>query len=136
MTPEQARQEQISAGRRMITLEHRSSASGHPMTTLEHRTLAGGRPQSGDQRPRAVARPPKGHDAILKAMQEERQLATIITTGDVMFEGLVTGRDKYTITLLTKHPKDSTRMIRRVFYKHAIEQFFGVQQDSDTPAVQ
>ncbi|MGN8188641.1 hypothetical protein ACTJLD_21895 [Burkholderia sp. 22088] len=127
MTPEQARQEQINAGRRMITLEHR---------TLESRTGSVARPQYGEQRPRATARPPKGHDAILKAMQEERQLATIITTGDVTFEGLVTGRDKYTITLLTKHPKDSTRLIRRVFYKHAIEQFFGVPQDSDASAVQ
>jgi hypothetical protein len=74
----------------------------------------------------------RGHDAILKAMQDNRQNATIITAGDgAKFKGVITGRDKFTITLKTAHP-DAERAakgetILRVFYKSAIEQFYGEQ---------
>ncbi|CAG9228988.1 RNA chaperone Hfq [Burkholderia vietnamiensis] len=118
MTPEQARQEQITLGRRMITAE------GGP--TREYAV----------RRPLAPRTAPKGHDAILKAMQEERQLVTITTTDGSMFRGFVTGRDKYTITLLTPHPENDKATIRRVFYKHAIEHFYGVQQVNESAAVQ
>jgi hypothetical protein len=125
-TPEQARQEQLAYGRR--TLRANPEYLDRPSTAVRpqerayttNRTSMPQRPNSG------------GHDVILKAMQQNGQRVTIITSGggDV-FEGVITGRDKFTITLKTKHP-DTLRAaagetVLRVFYKSAIEQFFGEQ---------
>jgi sRNA-binding regulator protein Hfq len=63
----------------------------------------------------------KGHDAVLKAIQESKQTATIVTRAGEVFVGQITGRDKFTITLLTG-------TIRRIFYKHAVEQFFAEEK--------
>jgi sRNA-binding regulator protein Hfq len=126
-TPEQARQEQLAFGRR--TLRTSQEYSDRPSTAVRpqersyttNRTVTPQRPNTG------------GHDVILKAMQQNGQRVTIITSGggDV-FEGVITGRDKFTITLKTKHP-DPTRegTILRVFYKSAIEQFWGEQVRRD-----
>lgn len=62
----------------------------------------------------------KGHDAILKALQERSKQTTIITLAGERFDGVITGRDKFTITLQVESG------IKRVFYKHAIEQFYSV----------
>lgn len=61
---------------------------------------------------------PKGHDAILKALQDSKATVTIVTSGGGdEFTGTIFGRDKFTITLLVDG-------VRRVFYKQAIEQFY------------
>jgi hypothetical protein len=120
LTPEQARAEQLAYGRSTL----RANPDYPRRITQPAREGYGSRPP--------LARKPNtgGHDVILKAMQEGGQKATIITQGDgVAFEGVITGRDKYTITLKTAHPdKDRAaagETIRRVFYKSAIEQFWG-----------
>lgn len=61
---------------------------------------------------------PKGHDAVLGALQESGRTTTIVTIAGEQFTGKVFGRDDYTITLLI----GSSRI---VFYKHAIERFYG-----------
>ena len=64
----------------------------------------------------------KGHDAILKSLQDGEQLITITTMGDgTEWTGKMAARDKYTITIQL----DSG--IRKTFYKHAIESFEPVQ---------
>lgn len=62
---------------------------------------------------------PKGHDAVLKALQDSGRTCTIVkaSSGDKLV-GKIVGRDKFTITLLVEG-------VRRVVYKHAIEEFFG-----------
>jgi len=134
-TPEQTRRDQLAYGRTVISVDNTRAASTRPeVRPAEVRAFA----TPGSALTRAAPRvPPKGHDAILKAMQDNAQIATIITSGggDV-YVGTITGRDKYTITLLTDHP-DATveKKIRRVFYKSAIEQFWGEEVPRPTREV-
>jgi len=127
-TPEQARAEQLAYGR--STLRTSSEYRGRADTATRPYERS-----SGTQRAPLRVVGSKGHDVILKAMQENGQHATIITLDGEKFEGVVTGRDKFTITLKTKHP-DVLRAgrgetIRRVFYKSAIEQFWGEEARRD-----
>lgn len=58
----------------------------------------------------------KGHDAVLKGMQDVREMARVcLMSGDIHI-GKVVNRDRYTITLEIEGKK-------RVIYKHAIEFF-------------
>jgi sRNA-binding regulator protein Hfq len=121
-TPEQARLEQLAYGRSTLRT---SPDYQRPERSNTHRESYGreARPRLSSSSPRPG---PKGHEAIVKAMQDNSQRATIVTAGGgEVFEGIVTGRDKFTITLMTAHPTDATRKVRRVFFKHAIEQFWG-----------
>jgi sRNA-binding regulator protein Hfq len=72
-----------------------------------------------ERRPSGPKIGPKGHDAVLKALQDSGRLCTIVkaSSGDKVV-GKIVGRDKFTITLLVDG-------VRRVIYKHAIEEFFG-----------
>ena len=63
----------------------------------------------------------KGHDSILKKLQETKQETIIVTLNNTEYCGTISGRDKYTITLMTEDG------IRHVFYKSAIEQFFSIK---------
>ncbi|MDP9155282.1 MAG: RNA chaperone Hfq [Pseudomonadota bacterium] len=129
LTPEQTRAEQLAYGRQTLRA---SSDYVRPAATTATRPYD--RSSQPSTRP-PLRTGPKGHDAILKAMQENSQRATIVTGDGAAFEGVVTGRDKFTITLKTKHP-DADRAaqgvtIRRVFYKSAIEQFWGEEVARD-----
>jgi sRNA-binding regulator protein Hfq len=88
------------------------------------------RPRPGFER---SDKKPKGHDAVLKALQDSGRQCTVVTLSGETFFGKVIGRDKFTITLLvTASPTDiGPELIRRVFYKHALEQFYG--EEAPTP---
>jgi sRNA-binding regulator protein Hfq len=93
-------------------------------STLHTRREYHRNPQFGGDRPKPVV---KGHDAVLKALQDSGRQATIVTLAGEKFVGKIVGRDKYTITLLVV---EGSNAIRRVFYKHALEQFFGEEPQS------
>jgi len=91
---EQTRQDQINEGR--------------------SRTLS---PKTGSRPPKKVF-VAKGHDAILKSVQDSAGLIEITPISDgVTVVGKLVARDKYTITV----EFDAGR--RRTYYKHAIESF-------------
>src|SRR5260370_42175675 len=118
-TPEQARRDQLAFGRTTIAVDNNTGAIGDRHISRPFAVTVS-TPRTA---PRVI---PKGHDVILKAMQDNAQIATIVTASDgEAFVGTITGRDKYTITLMTDHPTDKSKKIRRVFYKSAIEQFWG-----------
>jgi hypothetical protein len=124
-TPEQTRRDQLAYGRTTLSVDNERAVGhrveAHPASV---RPFSFTKPDT----PRPTARViPKGHDVILKAMQDNAQIATIITSGGGdAYVGTITGRDKYTITLMTDHPDPTaTKKIRRVFFKSAIEQFWG-----------
>lgn len=130
-TPEQARRDQLAYGRSTLRMPEGFER--------------GGLPRPAHAVSRLASKPgPKGHEAILKAMQDNAQKVTIITADGAKFEGTVTGRDKYTITLKTPHPDGvlagDGRTILRVFFKSAIEQLWGEQaprrNEADETAVQ
>lgn len=129
-TPEQVRLDQLQHARRTLSLSGEATQRPARETTREYpRTSRPGLAAASTRIPRPGSN--RGHDMILKAMQENAQRATIITADGAKFEGVITGRDKYTITLKTTHP-DEVRAaagdkILRVFYKSAIEQFWGEQ---------
>lgn len=77
-------------------------------------------PRSFDKRPGV-----KGHDAVLKALQDGGRQATLVTLAGESFGGKIVGRDKFTITLLV----DSVRL---VFYKHGLERFYGEEAPTHT----
>lgn len=61
---------------------------------------------------------PKGHDAVLKHLQESATPVEVyLTTTEVPVLGKIVARDRFTITLML----DSG--LRRTYYKHAIESF-------------
>lgn len=70
---------------------------------------------------------PKGHDALLKAAQDNRTPVIIVTMSDgAAIEGVVVARDKFTITLEIRVPQSpdvSEFTYKQTFYKHAIESF-------------
>jgi hypothetical protein len=135
-TPEQTRRDQLAYGRSTISVDNTRAVGTRPeVRSVDARALS--TTGSVSMRTAAPRVPPKGHDAILKAMQDNAQIATIITSGggDV-YVGTITGRDKYTITLLTNHPDLTVeKKIRRVFYKSAIEQFWGEEVPRPTREV-
>lgn len=67
----------------------------------------------------------KGHDAILKAAQDSRNLIRIVTSGDgATHVGRLVARDKFTITIEVEFDTTVAPFsVRRTFYKHAIEYF-------------
>lgn len=80
-------------------------------------------PQQGQPpRKEAVA---KGHDAVLRALQNDGRKITVFTITGKTFTGKVVGRDKFTITVLDADG------IRAVIYKHAIELFFGAERTTE-----
>lgn len=86
----------------------------------QRRTLSA----NGNRRPTTQKKPfvAKGHDAILKGVQDSEGFIIITTVGDGSEHvGKMIARDKYTITILT----DAGR--KKTLYKHAIESFEPVQ---------
>jgi len=81
---------------------------------------------TSDQRRASVApglRKPgagKGHDVVFHTLKTNNRKITIITmaTGDKI-TGMVTGFDKYTVTVMGDDG------IRQIIYKHSIERFWG-----------
>jgi hypothetical protein len=122
-TPEQTRRDQLAYGRTTISVDERVVGHRVEANPASVRPFSFTKPDT----PRTTARViPKGHDVILKAMQDNAQIATIVASSDgEVYVGVITGRDKYTITLQTEHPSDKSKKIRRVFFKSAIEQFWG-----------
>lgn len=60
----------------------------------------------------------KGHDAILKALQDAGAQIVVTPIGDgVSVTGVLVARDKYTITVKTASGRTVT------YYKHALESF-------------
>lgn len=77
---------------------------------------------------RAPSNLTKGHDSVLKAIQNRgTKLHVQLMSGETRV-GLIVGRDKFTVTLLCE---DKTR---RVIYKHAIEEFWTVESESTPTA--
>lgn len=77
--------------------------------------------RSAEARPKQFVA--KGHDAILKELQDARARISIVTMSDATpVTGVLVGRDKYTITIGTEDGR------RITIYKHAIESFEPAQQ--------
>lgn len=64
----------------------------------------------------------KGHDAILKKYQDTKQVVEISLITNATMEGVITARDKFTITI-----KDSVTGVSHTIYKHAIESFCSLE---------
>lgn len=83
----------------------------------QRRTLTarpGWKPNASGARPFVA----KGHDAILKRMQDNGGRISVTAMGDgARTAGKMIARDKFTITLKTDEGREIT------FYKHAIESF-------------
>lgn len=60
---------------------------------------------------------PKGHDAILKALQDKGSLVDVAIIGGEPYRGKMVNRDRYTITVQCADGRNHT------IYKHAIESF-------------
>ena len=74
---------------------------------------------SDAQRKRFVA---KGHDAQLQDAQMNGLIVRITCMSGVMFKGIITRRDKYTVTLQHEVTGDNAEQgDQEIFYKHAIE---------------
>lgn len=116
------------------------------LSTYERQTMRYNRPDSarrdfarGEERREPTRRPggprkfvAKGHDAQLQEAQNANlQVAVMFMSGEVM-KGLITRRDKFTITL------DTGNGVSHVLYKHAIESISIPQQapKADTAAVE
>lgn len=69
-------------------------------------------PNANHNTPRRPAIP-KGHDAILKQAMDAKATISVMLASGVVEEGVITGRDKYTITINRTN----------VIYKHAIDRF-------------
>lgn len=100
----------------------------HYETSRRRMSLPEGRrsrtPASSSDAP-GSSRSAKGHDAILKALQDNgRKVEVRLLSGEEL-TGKVVGRDKYTITLLVENAFACEKPRRHVIYKHAIEQFIG-----------
>ena len=94
---DQIRREQTNEGQRRSTL-----------------STSGSRGASSQKKPFVA----KGHDAILKGIQDTQGRIIIVTVGDgTEHIGSMVARDKYTITIQTDTGS------RKTFYKHAIESF-------------
>jgi RNA chaperone Hfq len=91
---------------------------GHPKRQFDAKRDTGTRP---------VVKFAKGHDAVLKRMQDNNSLVFIQPLNGDGFEGRVKNRDRYTITLEVGGRE-------RVIYKHAIEYFEAVAGESDVVA--
>ena len=61
----------------------------------------------------------KGHDAQLQDAQFGKIATTITLIGGTVCRGLITRRDKFTITL--RHTEGTNVGMEEIFYKHAIE---------------
>lgn len=62
----------------------------------------------------------KGHDAILKGLQDRTAQISIFAISGELYEGAVVARDRWTITIRDKNNTNVT------IYKHAIESFGNV----------
>lgn len=76
------------------------------------------KPSTGAPRKPATA---KGHDAVLKAIQDDGREITIVMQSGEKINGTVVARDKFTISV-SQHDSLGGRLIS-VVYKHAIESF-------------
>lgn len=62
----------------------------------------------------------KGHDAILKNLQDRGAVINIQTISNELYVGTLVNRDRYTITIRRTIERQSTDY---TIYKHAIESF-------------
>lgn len=101
---EQIRRDQAAEGRRRLTVRPGySSGQGTPSGTSARRPFT-----------------PKGHDAILKRLQDGRDDVEVILTSGSSLVGKVVARDKFTITV----DESGTPW---TIYKHAIARFAPVK---------
>lgn len=103
-------------------VSHLSSFDRQPLSAPRSRPRTDSRHESSgaDQRKKFVA---KGHDGQLQDAQYAKHPVTIITMGDITYQGTISRRDKYTITLLVDRVGSSTEHAGKdvIIYKHAIE---------------
>lgn len=102
-------------------MEQQRSGQLHPRPGFRRDSRQGG---PGGQKPT-----PKGHDAVLKALQDSgRECTIVLASSGNKVVGKIVGRDKFTITLLVSG-------VRRVIYKHAVEEFFGEEAPANTSTI-
>lgn len=78
-----------------------------------------GRPNPGPARKPATA---KGHDAVLKSIQDDgREICITMQSGEKIV-GTVVARDKFTISV--RVPSSLCGFLVWVVYKHAMESFY------------
>lgn len=92
------------------------------MITGQTRTHSGGPRTGGSARPAFTA---KGHDAILKRLQDGKEDVIVVMISGDRIAGKIIARDKFTITLNVKDDEEgSEKEVDVTLYKHAIESFF------------
>ena len=109
-TPEQIRKDQVAAGR---TLSLKEGYTPRPRNDFN-------KPKSHyNKGPRTTT--PKGHDAVLKRIQESgEQVELILMSGDTV-SGTIFARDKYTVTIAWTTNGQNAEDMHSIIYKHAIE---------------
>ena len=82
--------------------------------------------ETRNQAPKKAPFVAKGHDAILKRIQDNPNsgLSILAASGEV-YKGRLVARDKYTITI--ERIDDSGNLIRHTVYKQSIESFSEVR---------
>jgi sRNA-binding regulator protein Hfq len=128
------RNDQVDAGRQMAASElgtlhtkpgyNRQTESRHPSRA------------SSNSRPIHPKKPhtPKGHDAILAKLQQDKTPVEIGLISGVFVQGVIVGRDKFTITVdLSDATEGFEGVDQATIYKSGIE-YFGALLS--TPAVE
>jgi sRNA-binding regulator protein Hfq len=70
----------------------------------------------------------KGHDAVLKAVQDRKTACVFKTTDGESVRGQIIARDRYTISVLVEGELDA-----RIYYKHSIA-YFQPQRNAEKAA--
>jgi sRNA-binding regulator protein Hfq len=65
----------------------------------------------------------KGHDAILKQLQDDKSQVRVMTIAGETVTGTIAGRDKFTITINEESTVIGAMPEPVTLYKHAIESF-------------
>lgn len=114
-------------------VSHLSSFDRQPSSSYRPRQRSDSRPESSgtDGRKKFTA---KGHDSQLQDAQYAKHPVTIITMGDITYQGTISRRDKYTITLLIDRVGSNTEHAGKdvIIYKHAIKSVMVTGKAVDT----
>lgn len=118
------RMAQIKLGRQMASEELPSESGTH---VAKRRIVVNQpRPESSSASKDFKA---KGHDAVLKAVQDRKTACVFKTTNGESVRGQIIARDRYTISVLVDGELDA-----RIYYKHSIA-YFQPQRNAEKAAL-
>jgi sRNA-binding regulator protein Hfq len=121
------REDQVEAGRQMAATEGTLHAKPGYNRQVESRHPSRASSNSGAKnRPMHPKKPhtPKGHDAILARLQQDKTEVEIGLVSGVVVQGVIVGRDKFTITVGLADATEGFEGVREAtIYKSGIEYF-------------